>query len=114
MSREIDQREPRDDDGRTLRAVERGASFVITRDGAPAARLLPFEGDRALVSRDELKRTSADLPHVDFDRLRCDTEDLVDQDLRDPFTVHGEAGPQRVLPFVGMFSSGHGDISTRL
>lgn len=37
MSREITQRELRNDSGEVLRAVGRGEEFVVTRNGEPVA-----------------------------------------------------------------------------
>lgn len=38
----ISQRQFRNDSGAVLRAVEAGASFVITNHGTPVARLVPY------------------------------------------------------------------------
>ncbi|MDR2373227.1 MAG: type II toxin-antitoxin system prevent-host-death family antitoxin [Bifidobacteriaceae bacterium] len=38
----ISQRELRNDSGRVLREAERGGEFIITRRGAPVARLSPL------------------------------------------------------------------------
>jgi prevent-host-death family protein len=40
--REITQRELRNDSGAILRAVEDGATFVVTRNGTPVAELHPL------------------------------------------------------------------------
>lgn len=86
MTREVNQRELRNDSGKILQAAERGESFVITRNGTPVARLLPFERENVFVAREELKRTSANLPRIDFQRLRDDFDDAIDQDpFHDPY-----------------------------
>jgi len=46
---------------RLIRQVEGGADFVITRNGAPVARLTPMRGERTLTPEQEaaLERTIA-------------------------------------------------------
>jgi antitoxin (DNA-binding transcriptional repressor) of toxin-antitoxin stability system len=42
MAREITQRQPRNESGEIMRALDRGESFVITRNGVPVGELLPL------------------------------------------------------------------------
>jgi prevent-host-death family protein len=79
---EITQRELRNDSGAILRAVERGKSFTITRNGTPIGRLIPLRR-RTFVPRDEVLAAFATAPRVDAERLRADLDQVVDQD---PFT----------------------------
>lgn len=76
---EITQRELRNDSGRIMRAVERGSSFTITRNGTPIGRLIPLRR-RTFVPRDEVLAAFATAPPVDPDKFREDLDTLVDQD----------------------------------
>jgi len=79
MTAHITQRELRNDSGEVLRAVENGATFVVTRNGSEVARLSPVRR-RPFVTREELKRAAADLPPVDGAELRADLDAVVDQE----------------------------------
>jgi prevent-host-death family protein len=77
--REITQRELRNDSGEIMRGVERGESFVITRNGTPIGRLIPLRR-RTFVPRAEVLATFASAPVLDPDRLRADADAATDQD----------------------------------
>jgi prevent-host-death family protein len=79
---EITQRELRNDSGEIMRAVERGESFTITRNGTPIGRLIPLRR-RTFVPRQEVMAAFATAPVLDAERFRADTDDLADQDLLD-------------------------------
>lgn len=53
-AREITQRELRNDSGGILRAVENGASFVVTRNGTPIAELHPLRRRTFVPAEDAL------------------------------------------------------------
>ena len=78
-SREITQREFRNDSAAIMRGVERGESFTITRNGTPIARLIPLRR-RTVVPRAEVLAAFATAPAVDADRLRNDLDSGVDID----------------------------------
>ena len=78
-SREITQRELRNDSGSIMRAVERGESFTITRNGTPVGRLIPLRR-RTFVPRQEVVAAFATAPVLDAERFRADIDALVDQD----------------------------------
>jgi prevent-host-death family protein len=78
--REITQRELRNDSGAIMRGVERGESFVITRNGTPVARLIPLRR-RTFVPRTEVAAAFATAPRIDAERLRADLEQVLDPDL---------------------------------
>jgi antitoxin (DNA-binding transcriptional repressor) of toxin-antitoxin stability system len=79
----IAQRELRNQNARILAAVEAGASFVVTRNGAPVAELRPLaRGRRAFVPRTEIAAAAAVGPHVDAAALRRDLDAALDQGLR--------------------------------
>jgi prevent-host-death family protein len=78
-SDEITQRELRNDSGAILRAVERGKSFTITRNGTPIGRLIPLRR-RTFVPREEVLAAFATAARVDPERLRADLDEVADPD----------------------------------
>ncbi|MDY7086005.1 MAG: type II toxin-antitoxin system prevent-host-death family antitoxin [Actinomycetota bacterium] len=78
-SREITQRELRNDSGAIMRGVERGESYTITRNGTPIGRLIPLRR-RTYVPREQVMAAFATSAIVDPDRLRADLDAAVDQD----------------------------------
>jgi len=76
---EISQRELRNDSGAIMRAVERGESFTITRNGTPIGRLIPLRR-RTFVPREEVLAAFATAPVLDAEKLRGDIDAVVDQD----------------------------------
>lgn len=58
MTREITQRELRNDSGETMRALDRGEAFVVTRNGVAAGELTPLRR-RRFVAADVVRRRSA-------------------------------------------------------
>lgn len=82
MSRVIAQRELRNQNARILAAVEAGASFVVTRNGAPVAELRPLaRGRRAFVPRAEIATVAAGGPRLDAAAFRRDLDASVEQSL---------------------------------
>lgn len=79
MAREITQRELRNESGAIMRAVERGESFTITRNGTQVGRLIPIRR-RTFVPREEVLAAFASAPAIDADRFRADIDAVVDQD----------------------------------
>jgi antitoxin (DNA-binding transcriptional repressor) of toxin-antitoxin stability system len=79
MSRRISQRELRNESGRIMRALDRGRSFVVTRNGVPVGELIPLR-QRVFVPADTALAAFADAPRVAFGRLRNDLDAMVDQD----------------------------------
>ena len=77
--REITQRELRNESGAIMRAVERGESFTITRNGTRVGRLLPLRR-RTFVPREEVLATFRTGPVLDAERFRRDLDADVDQD----------------------------------
>jgi prevent-host-death family protein len=77
--REISQRELRNDSGAIMRDVERGQSFIITRNGTPIGRLIPLRR-RTFVPRDEVLAIFATAPAVEAERFRADADAHIGQD----------------------------------
>lgn len=65
-----------------MRAVERGESYTITRNGTPIGRLIPLRR-RTYVPREEVVAAFASAPIIDPDRFRSDIDAVIEQDLPD-------------------------------
>jgi len=79
VGREITQRELRNASGEIMRALDRGESFVVTRNGVPVGELTPLR-QRQFVAADAAVAVFAGAPVVELDRFRADVDALVDQD----------------------------------
>lgn len=80
IPRQITQQELCTDSGAIMRAVERGESFTIARNGTPIGRLIPLRRG-AFIPRQEVIAAFATAPILDAERFRTDTDELADQDL---------------------------------
>lgn len=78
MAREISQRELRNENGEVMRALDRGESFVVTRNGVPVGELVPTSR-RRFVSAESAVVAFAGAPTIDGARLRADMDAFVDQ-----------------------------------
>ena len=78
--REITQRELRNDSGAILRAVEDGATFVVTRNGTPVAELHPLRRRRFVPTAQVMAMFAHDAP-IDADRFFDDLDAAVGQPL---------------------------------
>jgi prevent-host-death family protein len=79
MSRSISQRELRNASGEIMRALDRGESFVVTRNGAPVGELTPVR-PRQFVTADAVLAAFGGAPSLDPERFRADVDTVVDQD----------------------------------
>lgn len=79
MAREITQRELRNESGKIMRAVDKGESFIVTRNGDPVGELTPLHRKRFVPAEAAIAlfRTA---PALDYDRFREDLDAIVDQD----------------------------------
>lgn len=87
MGKKITQRELRNDTPAIMRAVERGESFVLTRNGTPIADLIPHarSAERRRVTGADLLAVANSLPRVDAGQFFADIDRYVDPDpLREP------------------------------
>ena len=80
MTREISQRELRNDSGAILRAVESGEDFIVTRNGTALAELRPLRRCR-FVARAELVTAARQLAAMDAAAFRSDVDVVLDQGL---------------------------------
>ncbi|MGH8923109.1 MAG: type II toxin-antitoxin system Phd/YefM family antitoxin [Acidimicrobiia bacterium] len=78
MDNVITQRQLRNQSGEIMRALDRGQSFIVTRNGVPVAELTPIK-PRQFVTRERIGETFAGAPEVDQERFRSDVDRLVDQ-----------------------------------
>ena len=79
MSQRITQRELRNDSGKVMRALDKGKSFVVTRNGVPVGELIPFR-QRVFVPADAALAAFAGAPRVRSGRFRKDLDAVIDQD----------------------------------
>lgn len=79
MAREITQRELRNESGKIMRAVDKGESFIVTRNGDPVGELTPLHRKRFVPAEAAIAlfRTA---PALDYDRFREDLDTIADQD----------------------------------
>jgi antitoxin (DNA-binding transcriptional repressor) of toxin-antitoxin stability system len=77
--REVSQRELRNESGKIMRALDRGETFVVTRNGIPVGRLTPL-GRPRFVPTEALIAAVEGAPPIDAARLRDDIDAHLDQD----------------------------------
>lgn len=77
---EITQRELRNNSGEIMRALDRGDSFIVTRNGVPVGELHPVRA-RRWVSDEAVRAAFANAPRIDTDRFREDIDAWVDQSI---------------------------------
>lgn len=80
VTREISQRELRNDSGAVLRAVESGEDFVVTRNGTAVAELRPLRR-RRFVAKAELLAAARQMASLDAVAFRSDVDEAIDQSL---------------------------------
>jgi antitoxin (DNA-binding transcriptional repressor) of toxin-antitoxin stability system len=79
MARRITQRELRNESGAVMRALDRGESFVVTRNGVPVGELTPLRR-RQFVAAEAVIANFEGAPAVDLERFRADVDAVLDQD----------------------------------
>jgi prevent-host-death family protein len=78
VAREITQRELRNESGDIMRALDRGETFVVTRNGVPVGELTPLR-QRRFVSADAVAAVYAGAPTIEAERFRADVDAVLDQ-----------------------------------
>ncbi len=78
MARSITQRELRNSSGDIMRGLDRGESFLVTRNGVPVGELIPIRS-RQFVAAGVALAAFAGAPAVDPDRFRSDIDERLDQ-----------------------------------
>ncbi|MCU0310795.1 MAG: type II toxin-antitoxin system prevent-host-death family antitoxin [Acidimicrobiales bacterium] len=79
MSRELTQRELRNESGEIMRQLDEGQTFVVTRNGVPVGELTPLRR-RRFVTAEAAVALFRGAPKVDYDRFRADLDEVVSQD----------------------------------
>ncbi len=79
MSRELTQRELRNQSGEIMRALDRGEEFVVTRNGAAVGELRPLQR-RRFVGTEAALAAFAGAPRIDLERFRDEVDAVLDQD----------------------------------
>ncbi len=79
MSREISQRELRNESGEIMRRLDEGETFVVTRNGVPVGELTPLRRHRFVAAEAAVALFRA-APAVEARRFRADLDQVVDQD----------------------------------
>jgi len=79
MARELTQRELRNESGEIMRELDRGESFVVTRNGVPVGELTPLRRHRFVAAEVavEMFRTA---PEVDAGRFFGDLDRFSNQE----------------------------------
>ena len=80
MTRSITQRELRNSSGEIMRDLDRGESFLVTRNGVPVGELTPVRSRQFVAARTALAVFSG-APAIDPDRFRSDVDAALDQDI---------------------------------
>ena len=79
MTRELTQRELRKESGEIIRALHRGETFVVTRNGVPIGDITPLRQRRFFVAAEAAVAVFAGAPAVEPKRFRADIDALLDQ-----------------------------------
>jgi antitoxin (DNA-binding transcriptional repressor) of toxin-antitoxin stability system len=74
----ITQRELRNRSGEIMRGLDRGETFLVTRNGIPVGELIPLR-QRAFVPAETAVSVFAGAPAIELDRFRQDVDTVLDQ-----------------------------------
>lgn len=66
-------------------AVQGGQAFTVTRDGHQVGELVPLRRRRRFVPRAEFAAMSRTAPDISLDAFRDDQDNVVEQELDDPY-----------------------------
>ena len=78
MAKHITQRELRNGSGEIMRALDRGESFVVTRNGAPVGELVPLRR-RQFVTAEAAAAAFGGAPRIGAEQFRDDIDAVLDQ-----------------------------------
>ena len=79
MAKVITQRTLRNESGAIMRGLDRGESYIVTRNGVPVGELMPVKR-RRLVRSGLLVAALAGAPPINAARFRQDIDMVIDQD----------------------------------
>jgi len=80
MPEEISQRELRNNSGKVMRSLDRGESFIVTRNGVPVGELRPVRRRRWVDANAAAGAFEGAAP-IDAERFRADLDASVDQGI---------------------------------
>ena len=80
MSRQITQRELRNDSGAIMRELDRGESFVVTRNGVPVGELSPLSRRQFVPTSAALEMFASSAP-IESARFRADVDRALAQSI---------------------------------
>ena len=80
MSREISQRELRNQSGDIMRGLDEGESFIVTRNGVPVGELTPLRRHR-FVAAETAVALFRSAPKVDYRKFRADLDETASQEI---------------------------------
>jgi prevent-host-death family protein len=81
MTREITQRELRNQSGEIMRQLDEGETFVVTRNGVPVGELTPLRRQRFVDAR-TVAAMFTNAPPVDYRRFRADLDAAASQNTQ--------------------------------
>lgn len=79
MSREISQRELRNESGKIMNELDEGETFIVTRNGVPVGELAPLRRHRFVPAETAVALFKA-APAIDYQRFRVDLDTIASQD----------------------------------
>ncbi len=79
MTRQLTQRQLRNESGEVMRALDAGEAFLVTRNGVAVGELIPVRRPRFVSSEAVLAAFSRAAP-INGARFRADLDRLADQD----------------------------------
>ena len=80
MAESITQRELRNDSGEIMRRVDRGETFIVTRNGVPVGELAPMRRHR-FITADAAAAVFRNALSIDAARLRADLDAMASQGI---------------------------------
>ena len=80
MARQVTQRQLRNESGKIMRALDRGETFVVTRNGVPVGELQPLK--RQFVPAETAVAAFRRAPSIAPKRFRRDVDRYLNQDAR--------------------------------
>jgi len=96
VGREVTQRELRNESGAIMRGLDRGESYIVTRNGVPVGELRPVRR-QSFVSRESLADLFSGAPKIDWQGFRADVRGWYSDDSPepDPWDQASSAKPKR-------------------
>lgn len=81
VTRQINQRELRNNSGEIMRQLDLGESFIVTRNGVPVGELSPLRRRTRFVRADAAVAAFRGAPRVEFERFRDELDRVASQDI---------------------------------